>query len=592
MPDLQLRPLQDGLSGRFFKFLGDSSGTWGAGAYGISYATTVGTKGLQLEGQATALLMTVKGAYVFSADPNLEPDHWSLKFGVGNVAGLGGVLGFKAFLGAGPSDQYPLEGNASISANIVVPFVSYIPHIGPILGAERNVSLSHSWSLTDRTAPAEQEIDFYLPDGVYAGRIQNPLWNPNAPTTFSDRFSPFDPSLADRFSASDPSFNDRFSAIYASSAVPYLDLTGTAQYLRSQVPASDFPAFPSWAKPDGAQPNFDDRFPAAELDFNDRYSNVPTDPLAANGVMSGFSFLNGMLLNTQSGQIAFGSLNGLSNTSADWPTNFGNNNVGSLDFNGLNQTAAMSWYSPYIPQSNDYSFNPGFSYDAFNYLGNPIVLDLTGAGINITELGSSGQYVDMTGSGYQNRTAWAGAGNGVLVFDVNGNGSVDSPKEIQFTEWDPTATSDMQALRDVFDTNHNGKLDAGDTNFAAFKVMVTNADGTTTLRTLAELGIVSINLTTDNNRTVLADGSVIAGQTTFTRADGSTGTAADVSLAYDGNGYATQQTVTHNADGSTTIDVKAINPDGSLAGETVSTTSADGLSRVVKFDHSGNGILL
>ena len=196
----------------------------------------------------------------------------------------------------------------------------------------------------------------------------------------------------------------------------------------------------------------------------------------------------------------------------------------------------------------------------------------------------------MTGSGYQNRTAWAGAGNGVLVFDVNGNGSVDLPKEIQFTEWDPTATTDMQALRDVFDTNHNGQLDAGDTNFAAFKVMVTNADGTTTLRTLAELGIVSINLTTDNSRTVLADGSVIAGQTTFTRADGSTGTAADVSLAYDAYGYATQQTVTHNADGSTTIDVRAINPDGSLASETVSTTSADGLSRTVQFDHGGDGI--
>ena len=326
-----------------------------------------------------------------------------------------------------------------------------------------------------------------------------------------------------------------------------------------------------------------------DLDFSERW-NVPTDPLAANGVMSGFSFLNGMLLNTQSGQIAFGSPNGLSNTSADWPTYYGNNNVGSLDFSGLNQTATTSWHGPYIPPSNDYSFNPGFSYDDFNYLGNPIVLDLTGAGINITELGSSGQYVDMTGSGYQNRTAWAGAGNGVLVFDVNGNGSVDSPKEIQFTEWDPTATSDMQALRDVFDTNHNGQLDAGDTNFAAFKVMVTNADGTTTLRTLAELGIVSINLTTDNNRTVLADGSVIAGQTTFTRADGSTGTVADVSLAYEASGYATQQTVTHNADGSTTIDVRAINPDGSLAGETVSTTSADGLSRVVKFDHSGNGI--
>ena len=61
-------------------------------------------------------------------------------------------------------------------------------------------------------------------------------------------------------------------------------------------------------------------------------------------------------------------------------------------------------------------------------------------------------------------------------------------------------------------------------------------------------------------------------------ADGSTGTAADVSLAYDGNGQHTQRTATHNADGSTAIGVRAINAGGSLASATVSITSADGLT--------------
>jgi len=352
------------------------------------------------------------------------------------------------------------------------------------------------------------------------------------------------------------------------------------------------------AKLFGPPPNFADRFSLFNSHFpTDRLGSWtssdgatgPVDPLTANGILPGFSFLNGMLFNTQSGQTTFGLPDGPSGSTINWSSNFANN-VGAIDFGGLNQTVARSWYDPYIPTSNDYSFNPGFNYDDFQYLGNPIVLDLTGAGINITELGSSGQYVDMTGSGYQNRTAWAGAGNGVLVLDLLGNGKIEQPNQYQFTAWDPTATSDMQALRDVFDTNRNGKLDAGDASFVAFKVMVTNADGTTALRTLTELGIVSINLTTDNTSSVLADGSSIAGKTIFTRTDGSTGTVADVSLAYDANGYATQQTVTHNADGSTTSDVRAINPDGSLASETVSTTSADGLSRALKFDHSGNGI--
>ena len=43
--------------------------------------------------------------------------------------------------------------------------------------------------------------------------------------------------------------------------------------------------------------------------------------------------------------------------------------------------------------------------------------------------------------------------------------------------------------------------------------------------------------------------------------------------------------MTQNGDGSTTINNKALNPDGSLANETTTVTSADGLSRSITFDH-------
>ena len=49
----------------------------------------------------------------------------------------------------------------------------------------------------------------------------------------------------------------------------------------------------------------------------------------------------------------------------------------------------------------------------------PILLDLTGHGINITELNRSSTFMDATGSGLSNRTAWAGAGTAVLFFDPN-----------------------------------------------------------------------------------------------------------------------------------------------------------------------------
>ena len=49
--------------------------------------------------------------------------------------------------------------------------------------------------------------------------------------------------------------------------------------------------------------------------------------------------------------------------------------------------------------------------------------------------------------------------------------------------------------------------------------------------------------------------------------------------------------VTVNADGSTTIDNATIHSDGSLATETISTTSADGLTKTIAFDDTGNGII-
>ncbi len=106
----------------------------------------------------------------------------------------------------------------------------------------------------------------------------------------------------------------------------------------------------------------------------------------------------------------------------------------------------------------------------------PIVPDLDGDGIEINPLSSSNTFFDTAGDGYQHRTAWAGAGDAVLAFDANNDGVINQKNEIVFTEWDPTAASDMQALLNVFDANHNGKLDSGDQKFSQFKLVVTNAN--------------------------------------------------------------------------------------------------------------------
>ncbi|MEM5585972.1 hypothetical protein WNZ15_26230, partial [Roseibium sp. AS2] len=161
----------------------------------------------------------------------------------------------------------------------------------------------------------------------------------------------------------------------------------------------------------------------------------------------------------------------------------------------------------------------------------PVLLDLDGDGLEVTALDRSTVFLDTGGDGFLHRTAWAGEGDGVLYFDPDERNEITEKRQFVFTEWDPTATSDLEALASVFDSNGDGVLNAGDADFGKFKVIVTLPDGSTTSKTLAELGITEIDLTADASNIELSDGSVITGKTTFTRSDGTTGTVGDMLLA-------------------------------------------------------------
>jgi hypothetical protein len=178
----------------------------------------------------------------------------------------------------------------------------------------------------------------------------------------------------------------------------------------------------------------------------------------------------------------------------------------------------------------------------------------------------------------------------VLFIDPTSSNSLTQANQYIFTDWDPTATSDMQALKDVFDTNHDGQLDAGDADFSMFKLLVTNADGTTSVETLTQAGITSINLTENDNSQTLSDGTVIGGETTYATSTGGTGTVATVTFAASSTEHAVETTTTTNpTTGAVTVDNKALNSDGSLASETISTTSADGSSETIDYDTNGDG---
>ena len=221
----------------------------------------------------------------------------------------------------------------------------------------------------------------------------------------------------------------------------------------------------------------------------------------------------------------------------------------------------------------------------------PILLDLDGNGIKVMDLSRSTVFM-VDGDGLKHRTAWAGKGDGVLFIDADGDGKISETREYVFTEWDPTARSDFEALRARFDSNNDGKLTAADARFGEFRVMVTNPDGTQTVKTPAEAGgpgqagITSIHLTGDTTHIRLPDGSVITGQSTFTM-NGVQMTAADVTLMAEAQGYDVQTSAVVAGSVRTTTQT-AIDSDGDIAFRIVSVALADGSVTTNSYDDNGD----
>jgi hypothetical protein len=92
----------------------------------------------------------------------------------------------------------------------------------------------------------------------------------------------------------------------------------------------------------------------------------------------------------------------------------------------------------------------------------PILLDLDGDGIEITELSKSTVFTDTSGDGLDHRTAWAGAGDGVLFIDADGNGQLSNSHEFVFTEWADGAKDVLDGLRRAVGSNGEGRVNSDD----------------------------------------------------------------------------------------------------------------------------------
>ncbi|WP_156454439.1 hypothetical protein [Lampropedia cohaerens] len=170
----------------------------------------------------------------------------------------------------------------------------------------------------------------------------------------------------------------------------------------------------------------------------------------------------------------------------------------------------------------------------------PIVLDLDGDGVIRTVGLSSGVNFDHAADGFAERTGWVAPGDGLLVWDGNANGAIDSGRELFGSETllpnGMKAINGFDALK-AFDVNGDGVIDANDPVFAQLRVWVdadTNArTGEGELLTLEEARVKSINLAYTNSNFVDAQGNAHRQVGSYTTTDGQTRAATDVWVKTD-----------------------------------------------------------
>ncbi|MEO5340424.1 MAG: FecR domain-containing protein [Magnetococcus sp. MYC-9] len=165
----------------------------------------------------------------------------------------------------------------------------------------------------------------------------------------------------------------------------------------------------------------------------------------------------------------------------------------------------------------------------------PLVLDLDGDGVHLTAAGT-GAHFDMNGDGVADPTGWIGQGDGLLVWDQNGDGRIAGMQEVISPQAVANTTSSLAALA-TLDSNRDGQMDDRDIAFARLQVWVDqNQDGLSTpqeLHPLSQLGIVSLGLTLDPGEPQTMNGNTVTGVAHALYADGHRGDMAEVQFDFE-----------------------------------------------------------
>lgn len=158
----------------------------------------------------------------------------------------------------------------------------------------------------------------------------------------------------------------------------------------------------------------------------------------------------------------------------------------------------------------------------------PLALDLNGDGLQTTGV-NHGILFDINGDGSKEQVSFVSGGDAFLAYDRNGNGVIDSGKELF---GDNNGYVHGFAELTAYDENKDGKIDAADAIYDKLQLLSIDNEGSHQLNSLNDSGISSISVNYTDHQYAINQYDVITQIGQFEYEDGQTGLTGDIFLGY------------------------------------------------------------